>query len=108
VIPGIYNSGSSEKNLGVTPRANHILRPLLVESVWVAVSKDPAIQAYYKSHIGKNSKCVIIKIAHKMARRIFAVIKTQTPYEVNTSLSLDTKLVLSQEAIACIQEHEAV
>jgi transposase len=108
VIPGIFNSGSSEKNLGVTPRANHTLRPLLVESVWVAVSKDPEIQTYYKSHIGKNSKCIVIKIAHKMARRIFAVIKTQTPYAVNKNFSLDPKIVLNQEALDCIEEHEVV
>jgi transposase len=107
VVPGIYNSGSSETNLGVTPRANHILRPLLVESVWVAVSKDPEIQAYYKTHIGKNSKAVVIKIAHKMARRIFGIIKTQTPYKVNKNLVLDKKIKLPDEVNQIIEEHEA-
>jgi transposase len=107
VVPGIFNSGSSETNLGVTPRANHILRTLLVESVWVAVSKDPEIQAYYKSHIGKNAKAIVIKIAHKMARRIFAIIKTQIPYQINKNLVLDTKMKLPQEANEIIIAHEA-
>jgi transposase len=107
VVPGIFNSGGSETNLGVTPRANAILRTLLVESVWVAVSKDPEIQAYYKSHIGKNAKTIVIKIAHKMARRIFAVIKTQIPYQINKNIVLDKKIKLPQEANEIIIEHEA-
>jgi transposase len=106
VVPGIYNSGGTETNLGVTPRANHILRTLLVESVWVAVSKDPEIQAYYKTHVGKNVKSIVIKIAHKMARRIFAVIKTQTPYRINKKLVLDKKIKLPDEANEIINEPE--
>jgi transposase len=107
VVPGIYNSGGSEKNIGVTPRANHILRPLLVEAVWVAVSKDPEIQAYYKTHIGKNPKSIVIKIAHKMVRRILAVIKTNTPYKINNNLQLDTKLKLPVEALEIINDSTA-
>jgi transposase len=98
VVPGIYNSGATESTKGVTPRANHVLRPLLVESVWVAVSKDPEIQAYYRSHIGKNPKSIVVKIAHKMARRILSVIKTGVPYIINNKLELDNKLQLPPEA----------
>jgi transposase len=107
VVPGIYNSGGSEKNLGVTPRANHVLRPLLVEAVWVAISKDPEMQAYYKSHVGKNPKSIVVKCAHKLVRRILAIIKTGIPYQININLCLDKKVKLSAEAQAIIQEHEA-
>jgi transposase len=107
VVPGIYNSGGSEKNLGVTPRANHVLRPLLVEAVWVAISKDPEMQAYYKSHVGKNPKSIVVKCAHKLVRRILAIIKTGIPYQININLGLDNKVKLSAEAQAIIEEHEA-
>jgi hypothetical protein len=39
------------------------------------------MQNYYRKHQGKNVKSVIIKVAHKMARRILSVIKTETPYQ---------------------------
>jgi transposase len=47
VVPGIFKSGGSESNLGVTPRANTILRPYIVDSAWVAIRKDPEIQAFW-------------------------------------------------------------
>ena len=44
------------------------------------------MQVYYRKHYGKNVKNIIVKVAHKMARRILSVIKTETPYQVNYSL----------------------
>ena len=106
VIPGIYNSGSKETNLGVTPRANHTLRPLLIEAVWVAVAKDPEIQHYYRSHIGKNPKTIVVKIAHKMARRILGEIKSGQPYRINYNQSLDPSLTLPTQAQDIIDNQE--
>ncbi len=83
------NSGGSEKCLGITPRSRSQLRSYLVEAAWVAIRKDTEMQNYYRKHQGKNVKSVIIKIAHKMARRILSVIKTETPYQVNRNLVLE-------------------
>ena len=104
VIPGMYDSGEKEKDLGVTPRANRILRSYLVEAAWVAVRKDPEIQAYYRKFTGKNPKLIIVKIAHKMVRRILSVIKTKTPYKINYALQLDEKIILPAEAEEIINE----
>lgn len=97
VVPGIFNSGGSESNLGVTPRANTILRPYIIESAWIAIRKDPEIQAYYKSHFGKNPKCIIVKVAHKMAKRILSVIKSGKPYQINKNITLDNKIKLPED-----------
>jgi transposase len=86
LVPGICRSGLSEKSLGLTHRGRHQLRSYLVEAAWIAVRKDPEMQAYYRKHYGKNVKNIIIKVAHKMARRILSVIKTETPYQANYSL----------------------
>ena len=98
VVPGIHNSGSSEMSLGVTPRANKILRPYLIESAWIAIRKDPEIQAYYRKHIGKNPKSIIVKVAHKMVRRILSVIKNNKPYQIHYNLKFDQNLNLPKEA----------
>lgn len=89
LVPGIYNSGASEKCLGITPRSRSQLRSYLVEAAWVAIRKDAEMQNYYRKHQGRNVKSVIIKIAHKLARRILSVIKTETPYQINRNLVLE-------------------
>ena len=60
-----------------------------MEAAWIAIRKDAEMQNYYRKHQGKNVKSVIIKIAHKMARRILSVIKTETPYQINRNLVLE-------------------
>lgn len=89
LVPGIYNSGDSEKCLGITPRSRSQLRSYLIEAAWVAIRKDTEMQHYYRKHHGKNVKSIIVKVAHKMARRILSVIKTETPYQINKNLMLE-------------------
>jgi transposase len=97
VVPGIFNSGGNENNLGVIPRANTILRPYIIESSWIAIRKDPEIQAYYKSHFGKNPKCIIVKVAHKMAKRILSIIKSGKPYQINKNIPIDKNIKLPED-----------
>jgi transposase len=85
IVPGIYQSSETDKKMGITPRCKSLLRSYLIESSWVAVRRDPEIQAYYRKHVGKNSKNIIVKVAHKMCRRILSVIKNERPYQVNNN-----------------------
>ncbi|NRT15767.1 transposase [Flavobacterium sp. 28A] len=83
LVPGIYNSGGSEKCLGITPRNHLQLRSYLVEAAWVAIRKDVEMQNSYQKNQGKNVKSVIIKVAHKMARRIY---RSSKPKHTNKSI----------------------
>ena len=85
LVPGIHASGDSEKKLGVTPRCNALLRTYLIETAWVAVRIDPEIQLYFRKHQGKKPQVIIVKIAHKLIKKIFAVVKRKIPYQVNIS-----------------------
>ncbi len=89
IVPGMHNSGGSEKCLGITPRSRSQLRSYLIEAAWIAVRKDPEMQEYFRKHQGKNVKNIIVKVAHKMTRRILSVIKTQKPYQINKNLILE-------------------
>jgi len=82
ILPGIYSSGENESVRGVTPRANYVVRSLIVEASWVAIRKDPVMQEYYRKHAGKNSKAAIFKVSRKLLSRVHAVIKTDTPYQL--------------------------
>lgn len=89
IVPGIHNSGGSEKCLGITPRSRSQLRSYLIEAAWIAVRKDLEMQQYFRKHQGKNQKNIIVKVAHKMTRRILSVIKMKTPYQINKNTSLE-------------------
>ncbi|MBK9722665.1 MAG: IS110 family transposase [Saprospiraceae bacterium] len=83
MVPGIHQSGGKESFMGITPRCRAIIRTYLVEAAWVALRKDPELQLNYRKHVGKNPKSVIIKIAHKLVRRILSVIKNEKKYQNN-------------------------
>ncbi|MGB4283866.1 MAG: IS110 family transposase [Bacteroidales bacterium] len=87
IIPMMRNSGGTEKIIGVTPRCRALLRSYIIESARTALRLDPHMQSYYRKHAGKNSKGIIVKIAHKMLNRMLAVIKTGKPYQSNYDLN---------------------
>jgi hypothetical protein len=57
----------------------------LVEAAWIAIRKIPKCKII-TGNIKVKRKSVIIKVAHKMARRILSVIKTETAYQINRNL----------------------
>ncbi|MDH7448420.1 IS110 family transposase [Aquimarina sp. 2201CG14-23] len=82
LAPGANQSGSNYKVMGITPRAHRLIRSYFVETSWQAIRAVPVMQAYYRKHLGKNVKSIIIKIARKLLSRTLAVIKTETPYTI--------------------------
>jgi transposase len=88
VVPGILASGGSERCTGITPRCRSLLRSYIIEASWVAIRTDPEIQSYYRKHVGKNVKSIIVKIAHKLIRRMWSVLRNKTPYQINYQTSL--------------------
>ncbi len=82
LIPWVHQSGDTLKTWGLTPRANRLMRSYLVEATWQALRFDPVMQAYYRSHSGKDVKRILIKVARKLLSRIHAVIRTGIPYQV--------------------------
>jgi len=83
IIPSMRQSGNTERTAGITPRGKSLIRSYLVEAAWVAVRRDPEMQAYYRRHYGKNIKCIIVKVAHKLVNRMLSVIKNERPYKVS-------------------------
>lgn len=81
LVPGIYQSSDNRICLGLSKRSNCYLRSLLVETSWVAVRTDMALQTYYRKHAHKEPNKAIIKVAHKLLSKIRAVIITGKPYE---------------------------
>ena len=82
MIPTTYQSADNYKTIGLTPRCLRLMRSYLIEASWQAVRIDPALQEYYRSHRGKNPNDIIVKVARKLLSRIYAVLRTETQYEL--------------------------
>ncbi len=82
LAPGIYQSGDNLRTTGMTKRAHRLIRSYFIEASWQAIRTDPVMQAYYRKHLGKNVKSIIVKVARKLLSRTLAVIKTETPYVI--------------------------
>lgn len=82
LAPGVHQSGNTYKTMGMSVRAHRLIRSYFVEAAWQAIRADPVMQDYYRTHLGKDTKKIIIKVARKLLARTLAVIKTATPYEI--------------------------
>ncbi len=82
LAPGVHQSGDNQRSMGITMRAHRLMRSYFIEASWQSIRTDPIMQAYYRKHIGKNVKTIIIKVARKLLSRTLAVIKTETPYAI--------------------------
>ena len=82
LVPSLYQSGASQRTVGMTPRAKRLFRSYFVEASWQAIRTDPVMQGYYRNHQGKNVKSIIVKVARKLLSRTLAVIKTEVPYTI--------------------------
>jgi transposase len=91
LVPGTHESSDSEKKMHLTPRSRGLLRSYLIESAWVAVRIDPEMQSFFRKHQGKNEKNAIVKVAHKLLKRIYSVIKNKQPYQVNIAQFIERR-----------------
>ncbi|MBD0287336.1 MAG: IS110 family transposase [Flavisolibacter sp.] len=83
LVPGIHQSDNTSKKVGLTPRSRSLLRSYIIEAAWIALRRNPELQAYYRKHVGKDPKAIIVKVAHKLVRAMLSVIKNERPYQVD-------------------------
>ncbi len=46
LVPGIHQSDETSKKVGLTPRSRSLLRSYLIEAAWIALRRNPELQAY--------------------------------------------------------------
>ena len=81
LCPWEQSSGETIRTLGVQPRCNRYLRPLIIEAAWVAIRNSPALLAYYSKFKKIDSKKAIIKVARKLSLIAKGVVKTGFEYQ---------------------------
>jgi transposase len=81
LTPSEHGTGDTIYHVGLQPRCNKHLRPLLIEAAWVAIRRCPFFLAYFKKHAHRDSKKAIVKVARKLALTAKAVALTKTKYQ---------------------------
>lgn len=81
LIPTCHDSGGKKTNGAKTFRGNHQIGPLIVEASWMAIKNDRELSNCYINYCQRmKPQAAIIKIARKLAGKIFAVLKTKKKY----------------------------
>jgi transposase len=81
-VPGTRSSGDRDKTTGITPRKNHRLRTVLIESAWTAIRCDPALmKAFLKYSIRMDKNKAIVRIAKKLLNRAIHTLRNNEKYK---------------------------
>lgn len=82
LVPMSHSSGEKICNGEKTFRGNKLLGLMLVESAWVTIQHDSIMAAAYGEYCKRmKGQKAIIRIARKLANRIFHVMKNGQKYE---------------------------
>ena len=82
LIPMTSSSGEKQKVGEITFRAHDFLRSIIMEASWIAIGRDPALLMAYQHLIKRmESNKAIVRIAKKLANRIYTVLKYNKTYE---------------------------
>ena len=82
LVPSTHSSGENIRAGRLTYRGHRELRMMLVESAWVAISTDPALEMAYQEFKKRMiAQKAIIKIARKLLSRVRYVLVHKIEYE---------------------------
>jgi transposase len=81
LIPSEHSSGSKRRLGAISKQGNVFMRTMLVEAAQSAVRHDQQLAKQYKHRCHHKSTAVAkVAAAHKLAVRLYWMLRTQTPY----------------------------
>lgn len=88
VVPTESSTGDSINRGHITHMGDGLLRSLLVEASWIAISKDKELEQFYHRIRSKHppqhgARIAIVAVARKLTQRIHCVLKEQRNYIVH-------------------------
>ncbi len=98
LTPSEHSSGERVWQGHITRQGNPVLRHILVEAAWVAITKDPSLKEIMDrvSHT-RGKKRAIVGIARRLIARIRSCVLNGSLYEIKSDTSKD---LLVQEKVA--------
>jgi len=83
LTPSEYSSGEHVRQGNISRQGRPVLRRILIEAAWIAITKDPSLKTVFdrlSSHRG--AKRAIVGVARRLAGRIRSCVLTGTLYEI--------------------------
>lgn len=81
MIPMCHSSGEKDGSGDITLRKHSVMRSNLIETAWVAIRQDPAMNLVYTENCRRMvASKAIVKVARKLVNRIYFVLKHRTEY----------------------------
>lgn len=89
VVPFHYSSGTKTGKGRVSHRSNKRLKSLLHLAAMTAIRCKGDMKNYYEKKVqeGKSKMLVLNSVRNKLITRVYAVIKRETPYQINLELT---------------------
>lgn len=92
LVSSEHSTGDHQDRGAITRTGDSRLRNKLIQSAWVAISKDVELRAFYRRIYQRHppkvaARKAIVAVARKLTTRIYAVLKQQRPYEYRVDSS---------------------
>jgi transposase len=86
LTPSEHSSGEHTRQGHITRQGNSILRHILIEAAWVAITEDPSLEEIFKRLAkGRGKKRAIVGVARRLIGRIRSCVITGTLYEIKST-----------------------
>ena len=83
LTPSEHSSGEHVRQRHITRQGNSLLRNILVEAAWIAITKDPSLKEIFnRLSNGRGKKRAIVGVARRLAGRIRSCVLTGALYEI--------------------------
>ena len=81
LIPTSHSSGDKKGHGEKTFRGNKHIGPMIIETSWIAISRDPGLGLQYLNYKKRmEPQEAIVRIARKLSNIIFSVLKNDKEY----------------------------
>lgn len=83
LTPSEYSSGDKIKRGNITRQGNSLVRHILTEVAWRAITKDSSLRKFFEKLYPRTGKRkAIVAVARKLIGRIRAAFRRQTIYQI--------------------------
>ena len=84
LTPSEHSSGEHVRHGHITRQGRSVLRKILIEAAWVAITKDPSLREVYDRLAHRGGKRAIVGVARRLVGRIRSCLLNDKLYEIPT------------------------
>jgi len=83
LTPSEHSSGEHTRQGHITRQGRSVIRKILIEAAWVAISKDPSLREVFDRLSIQGAKRAIVGVARRLVGRIRSCLMSGTLYEIH-------------------------